>query len=572
MLSNKCVPERVRLVMLNFIQLNNLWPIVVAMVIAFISSVTTFRLATNEWFSAPTQAKYWLIAGISTTALGAWFIYTLCSYTMSNLPAIAALTTALCITSLVLATLIISALDLYFRSPNNSQHSREHLSQMALVDTLTELPNRRALMQQLEAATRRCERTGTSMAVAFIDIDNFKHINDTHGHQVGDEVLQAAAKALVAAVRGCDEVARIGGDEFIALIEEVKSNEDCIAIVDRMVTSIREITIQKLANLHVTASIGVSLFPRDGSVEQLMSAADAAMYRAKKDGKNQFRFFDAEIASASDQLLEIQHDLKHALANDELKLHFQVKIDSITRDPVGAEALLRWEHPVKGLLHPADFMQAAERFGLSYAISEWVVEECCRTLHRLNYLHIPFNISVNLSHQQLRNQHLVAEILDMLKRFNLPTYSLMFEVTETAAIKNQTLFNDLLGRFKSADLKVAIDDFGTQPSSLAYLQNLSVNELKLDPAFIANIATNHKTRGIVQAVIELAHVLELNVVAEGVETEDQRRLLAELGCDQMQGFLIARPVPEEKLIRLLKKLSIHYETTGQFSIDELKKL
>ncbi len=558
--------------MLNFIDLHSLWPIVIAMIVAFMSSITAFGLATSRWYNSPKQAKYWLVVGFSTTLLGAWFIYAICTFSINNLPPIVLLTTALCITSLVLATLTISVIDLYLRSKNtSSQHSREHLSQMALVDTLTELPNRRAIMQQLEAAARRCERTGTSMTVAYIDIDNFKSINDMHGHTVGDEVLQAVAKALVSAVRGCDEVARIGGDEFIALIEEVKSNADCVAIVDRMVASIREITLSKLANLNVTVSIGVALFPRDGNIPQLMSAADTSMYRAKKDGKNQFRFFDAELASASDQLLEIQQDLKHALANDELKLHYQVKIDSVTRAPVGAEALLRWEHPVKGLLHHADFMQAAERLGLSFAISNWVVEECCRTLHRLNYLHIPFNISINLSHQQLRNELLVHDVLGALKRYNLPTYSLMFEVTETAAIKNQILFNDLLARFKTADLKVAIDDFGMQPSSLAYLQNLSINELKLDPMFIANIATNHKTLGIVHAIIEVAHVLELNVVAEGVETEDQRRLLAELGCDQMQGFLIARPVPEEKLIRLLKKLSIHYECTGQFSIDGLKK-
>jgi EAL domain-containing protein (putative c-di-GMP-specific phosphodiesterase class I) len=313
------------------------------------------------------------------------------------------------------------------------------------------------------------------------------------------------------------------------------------------------------------------MFPRDGNIDALMSAADAAMYRAKKDGKNQFRFFDAEIALASDQLLETQHDLKNALANDELRLHYQIKIDSITREPVGAEALLRWEHPVKGLLTPSVFMQAAERFGLSYAISSWVLEECCRTLHRLNFQHIPFSISVNLSHQQLKNSNLVNEIKDMLKRFSLPSSCIMFEITESSALKNQKLFNTQLQRFKEAGINISIDDFGTQPSSLVYLQSLEVSELKLDPVFITNIDKNHKTRGIIQAVIELAHVLELNVVAEGVETEDQRRILAELGCDQMQGFLISRPVPEEKLIRLLKKLSIQSEANNTL-IDDLKNI
>lgn len=559
--------------MLDFINTNNLWLIAIALIVAFILSITAFRHATSLWFSRPYYAKLWLTGGLLSTALGAWFIYAVCVFIIDNSPILIVMSAALCITFLILATLLVSMLDLFLRTKKlSAHHSRENLSHMAMVDTLTQLPNRRALMQRLDIATRRCERTGTSLAVAFIDIDNFKHINDSLGHQIGDEVLQEVAKRLVAAVRGCDEVARIGGDEFIALIEEVKSDEDSITIVERMVSSIREAYIVGHSDLGLSASIGIAMFPKDGNIDQIISAADAAMYRAKKDGKNQFRFFDADIALTSDQLLETQHDLKSALANDELKLHYQIKIDSISREPIGAEALLRWEHPVRGLLSPTDFMQAAERFGLSYAISAWVIEECCRTLHHLNYLHIPFSISINLSHQQLRNVNLVNEITVMLKRFNLPPSSLMFEIKESSAIRNKLLFSNLLERFKAADIKVAIDDFGTQPSSLAYLQHFEVSELKLDSAFITNIDNNHKTRGIIQAVIELAHVLDLNVVAEGVETEDQRRILTELGCDQMQGFLISRPVSEEKLIRLLKKLSIHFKSGGQFSIDDLKNL
>lgn len=558
--------------MIGFINSNNLWLIAISLIVAFVTAVACFRMATKLWFNEPRYAQVWLWAGIAVTGLGAWFIHAICSYMISDKPILLMLTTSLCITSLILVTLLVSMLDLFLRSSKSSYpHSRENLSQMAMVDTLTQLPNRRALMQHLNAATRRSERTGSTVAIAFIDIDNFKQINDSLGHQVGDEVLQEVSKKLVAAVRGCDEIARIGGDEFIALIEEVKSDDDCVIIVERMVSSIREVTIANHSDWSVTASIGVAMFPRDGNIEALMSAADAAMYRAKKDGKNQFRFFDAEIALASDQLLETQHDLKHALANDELRLHYQIKIDSITREPVGAEALLRWEHPVKGLLTPVAFIQAAERFGLSYAISNWVLEECCRTLHRLNFQHIPFNISVNLSHQQLKNSNLVNEIKDMLKRFSLPSSCIMFEITESAALKNQKLFNTQLQRFKEAGINIAIDDFGTQPSSLAYLQSLEVSELKLDPAFISNIDKNHKTRGIIQAVIELAHVLELNVVAEGVETEDQRRILADLSCDQMQGFLISRPVPEEKLIRLLKKINIQSEANSSL-INDLKNI
>lgn len=444
------------------------------------------------------------------------------------------------------------------------------ITQQALLDTLTQLPNRRALMQHLESATKRSERSGTGLAVAFIDVDNFKQINDTLGHKVGDQILQKIASRLVTAVRGCDEVARIGGDEFIAIIEGVENTEDYVAVAERMVSSVRAACLINNSEMNLSVSIGVAMYTIGVSIEQLISAADIAMYRAKKDGKNQFRFFDAEIALATDQLLEIQYDLKNALANDELQLYFQIKIDSVTREPVGAEALLRWQHPVRGLLHPADFMHAADRFGLSYAISDWVIEESCRTLHQLNYLHIPFDISINLSHNQIANTGFVSDVTNMLKRFDLPTSSLIFDLTESAALKNQTQFSNQLIRFKEAGIRVAIDDFGTFSSSITNLKNWQVNELKLDPAFTSDIENNHKTRGIVQAVIELAHVLELNVVAEGVETEGQRRILAELGCDQMQGFLISRPLPEERLINLLKNLSARYEETGQFFIKDIK--
>lgn len=364
---------------------------------------------------------------------------------------------------------------------------------------------------------------------------------------------------------------RIGGDEFIAIIEEVDSYEDCITVIERMVSAVRESCIINSSEVHLSISVGVAIYPKDGNIQQLINAADTAMYRAKKDGKNQYRFFDSEIASAADHLLEMQHDLKNALANDELKLHYQIKIDSITREPVGAEALLRWDHPVKGLLYPGDFMLAADRFGLSYAISDWVVEESCHTLQRLSNLSIPFNISVNISHQQMINANLVSNINAMLNRHDLPKTSLIIEVTESTALKNQVIFNNQLARFKEAGIKVTLDDFGTYSSSLTNLQKWQVSELKLDPTFTEDIETNTRTRGVVQAVIELAHALDLNVVAEGIETKGQRILLAELGCNEMQGYFISRPLPEERLIGLLKNLDLSFTENGQLFFKELNE-
>ncbi|MCF8186589.1 MAG: EAL domain-containing protein [Sulfuritalea sp.] len=435
----------------------------------------------------------------------------------------------------------------------------EEISQLALVDTLTQLPNRRAFMQHLESATKRCERNGLGLAVAFIDVDDFKDINDSLGHQVGDQVLQKIASRLVSAVRGCDEVSRIGGDEFVAIIEGIENTEDYIAVVERMVSSVRAPCVINDIELNLSISVGVAMHANGGSIEDLISAADTAMYSAKKDGKNQFRFFDAEIALVTDQLLEIQYDLKKALANNELQLHYQIKIDSLSKDPVGAEALLRWQHPIKGLLYPADFMHAADRFGLSYAINDWIMEECCSVLHQLNYRYIPFDISINLSQSQIANANFVDDVKLMLKRFDLPASSLMFDCTEANALKNELQFNNQLSAFKKAGIRIAIDDFGTYSSSITNLQHWQVDELKLDHTFTADINTNNQTQGVIQAVIELAHALEMNVVAEGVETEAQRTILASLGCDQMQGYLISRPMPKDRLIKLLKNIKQRLE-------------
>jgi diguanylate cyclase len=442
---------------------------------------------------------------------------------------------------------------------NGLKNENPHeVSRLALVDTLTELPNRRALMQHLEAATRRCDRNGSSLAVAFIDADNFKQINDSLGHQVGDQVLRKIARRLVTAVRGCDEVARIGGDEFIAIIEDVDSYEDCITVIERMVSSVHETCRINNSEILLSVSIGVAIYPKDGNLEQLISAADTAMYRAKKDGKDQYRFFDEEISSAADQLLEMQYDLKNALAKDELILQYQIKIDSVTREPVGAEALLRWNHPIKGLIYPAEFMLAAERFGFSEAISDWVIDKSCHTLLQLKHLNIPFNIAVNISHLQMINTNFVSRISKILIRHNLPASSLMIEITESNALKNQTMFNNQLSRLKEAGIKVTLDDFGTHSSSLTNLQKWQVSELKLDVTFIQGIETNSRTRGVVQAVIELAHALDFNVVAEGVETEEQRRVLTEIGCNEMQGYFISRPMSDVRLISLLKNLTLNF--------------
>jgi diguanylate cyclase (GGDEF)-like protein len=433
-------------------------------------------------------------------------------------------------------------------------NGHNELSRMALLDTLTQLPNRRLFQQHLEVAIGRTNRMNNSLAVAFIDLDGFKPINDALGHHIGDQVLLAVAKRLNAAVRGCDVVARIGGDEFVALLEDIKSDQDIVPIVERIVQSLRDVFYIEGHEIAISASVGIAVYPRDGNMARLLVCADAAMYRAKSDGKNRFRFFDAEIELASDRLQEMQHDLAQALLKDEFKLHFQPKIDCKTNAITGVEALLRWQHPTKGMIAPGVFVPAAERFGLINQISDWVIEESCRIIHRLRNQGITLKVAINLSPQQFRNPNLVKNTLSVLQRFDLPSSSLMFEVVETADAHNQDQINLLLNAFREAGIDVAIGNFGAGISSLSYLQQANVSELKLDRTFINNIGSNKRARDVVAATIRLAHALKFRVVAEGVETEDQRKILVELDCDQQQGYLFARPVPEEKLAGLIHQL------------------
>jgi diguanylate cyclase (GGDEF)-like protein len=483
-----------------------------------------------------------------------------CGAAASYQPGLLAIAIALGIISLMLATFIFSLLDARLEGHAESlnlslKDANYELNRMAMMDTLTHLPNRRLFQQHLEVAMGRTTRMGNSLAVAFIDLDGFKPINDALGHHIGDEVLLAVAKRLNTAVRGCDIVARLGGDEFVALIEDIKSDQDIVPIVERIIQAIRDVFFIDHHEITISASVGIAVYPRDGDMKRLMVCADAAMYRAKSDGKNQFRFFDSDIELASDQLLEMQRDLRHALSKDEFKLHFQPKIDSKTCAVLGVEALLRWEHPIKGMVAPASFIPAAERFGLINQIGDWMIEGSCRTLHRLRSQGIDLTIAINLSPQQLRNTYLVTNILQVLHRFSLPPSSIMFEITESSAQHSPDQFNAVLTDFRDAGIEIALDDFGTGHSSLAYLQNIRVNELKLDPSFIADISSNKLTHGIVDAVIRLAHALKLRVVAEGVETEDQRKMLTELGCDQLQGYLFTPAVPEEKLAGLISRLT-----------------
>ena len=444
----------------------------------------------------------------------------------------------------------------------------QHYDGLHIKDALTQLPNRHGFEEHLNAAVKRSARIGKTIALAYIDLDHFKPINDNYGHHVGDAVLVSVAKRINTTVRACDFVARLGGDEFVAIIEDIALDEDITPIISRVVGAIKETFHIDHHHIDISCSVGVAVYPGDGDIQKLMVCADAAMYKAKENGKNQFKFFDAEIELASDQMLAMHRDLRQAIDNNEFILLYQPKIDCKTQKPVGAEALIRWNHPTKGLLLPDVFLPAAERFGLISNIQDWVLEEACLSISRAKNLGVDLKISINLAHQQFRNASLVVDILKAVEKYGIAKNNLMFEIKETAAIKNEGQFLALLEDFKDANIKVALDDFGSHNFNLNYLQNLSVNEVKLDRIFIAQMSDNKASHALVDAVIRLAHALNLNVVAEGVETEAQRSALTELGCNHMQGYLFSKAISEKKLLALFIQNNLYYDATGQFLLSD----
>ncbi len=446
-----------------------------------------------------------------------------------------------------------------------SPNKNEAISSHSLLDSLTKLPNRLAFQQHLESASKRSDRAGNTFALAYIDLDHFKPINDQYGHHVGDIVLTKVAERLNAAMRSCDFVARIGGDEFVAIIEEIKSNDDISPILERVLDSMKEPFFVNDILIEISCSIGIAIYPKDGNMEKLIVSADAAMYKAKEGGKNQYKFYDADIELASDQMFEMQRDLQDAIANNEFNLEYLAKVDCKTQTPVGAEALIRWRHPTKGIIPPKVFLPVAERFGLTNQINDWVVEECCRTIFHAKEFGIDLNLSINVNSQQFRNPNLVEDITKLLDFYEVEARNLTVEINETIAVKNQAQFKLLLSKFKAVGIRVALDDFGLYPISLSYLQNLNVSELKLDRVFVGEIGQNLNSRALADAVIQLAHALKLNVVAVGVESKAQHNILLELGCDHMQGFLFSKPVPMEMLFNLYTQMQLNFESTGKFT-------
>ncbi|HJV51514.1 MAG TPA: EAL domain-containing protein [Noviherbaspirillum sp.] len=415
-------------------------------------------------------------------------------------------------------------------------------------DALTGLPNRNLLHDRLQQALANARRHGQIAAVAFIDLDQFKFINDSLGHQVGDDLLKVVGQRLRSCMRAADTVARQGGDEFVIVLANHKNSESVTDTVRRLIAVVAEPWFARGLELQVTCSVGVSVFPDDGrDAETLLRHADAAMYKAKELGRNTFQYFSAEMNRHATERLELLNSLRYALANDEFVLQYQPKVDLASGRVIGAEALIRWHSAVRGMVSPAAFIPLAEESGLIIAIGEWVLYTACAQNVMWQRAGLPaVPISVNLSPRQLARDDIVERVADVLQSTGLEARYLELEITENVVMRDVDKSLATLVRLKELGVQISIDDFGTGYSSLNYLKRFPVDTLKIDRSFVNDIATDAGDAAIVKAVISLAHILNLNVVAEGVETQEQRCFLMENGCDQVQGYYFGRPMPERE--------------------------
>jgi len=476
--------------------------------------------------------------------------------------------TAVAAVSLLALTLVTSVLDARMQGRAASlatslrqanaqlQTVNEALKKHAFVDPLTGLPNRVLFEDRLTHAIRRCdraeerisERDPLRLAVLFVDLDGFKPVNDSFGHAAGDRVLKEAAERLCNTVRDVDTVARVGGDEFVLLMEDVGSVADCVTLARRLVEAIAQPFEIPGRQVEITGSIGIVIYPEQGHRDKLMANADAAMYAAKRAGGNTFAVFESHMDAGALEQISLQSDLRHAVQAGQLQLYYQPKVDSRLGQIRGVEALLRWTHPQRGMISPAVFIPIAERFGIIGSIGRWVIDEACRQMAAWADEGVRMRVAINLSVYQLREDDLVQRIEAALNRHGIDPSQLLCEITESVAMEDIKATQRAFDGLERIGVYLSIDDFGTGYSSLSYLRQLPARQLKIDRSFINDLESSSDARAVVDAVVRLAHALGLKVVAEGVETGGQRDILKGLGCDELQGFFYAKPMPASTLL------------------------
>jgi diguanylate cyclase (GGDEF)-like protein/PAS domain S-box-containing protein len=426
-------------------------------------------------------------------------------------------------------------------------HSAEH-------DFLTGLPNRMLLNDRVNRAIALAPRHRKKVAVLFLDLDGFKHINDSLGHSTGDKLLQSIAARLGSCVRSTDTVSRQGGDEFVVLLSEVEHEEDPAITARRMLRAVADPHSIDGHDLHVTTSIGVSVYPDDGrDAETLIKNADTAMYQAKENGRQNYRFFKPAMNVRAVERQSIEESLRRALERQEFTLHYQPKVNLKSGQITGAEALIRWAHPTRGLLYPAQFIPVAEDCGLILPIGNWVLREACRQARTWEDAGLPLTtMAVNISAIEFRNENFLKGVFAALTDTKLEPRSLELELTEGVLMKHVDSTESVLKALRATGVQLAVDDFGTGYSSLSYLRRFSVDALKIDQSFVRQITTASRETAIVTAVISMGRSLNLRVVAEGVETQEELTFLQAHLCDEAQGYYFSRPVPPHQFATLLE--------------------
>ncbi len=455
---------------------------------------------------------------------------------------------------------LTTALDITAR-----KFAEEHRTHLALHDMLTGLPNRALLSERMRLAIDNCETTKSRAALLLLDLDRFKVINDTRGHQAGDMLLRQVAERISSTIRPADFAARIGGDEFAIILENVVDNDDiairCTGLLEQIGIPY---TIDHVDQL-IGASIGIALIPEDGtSADELLRLADLAMYEAKSLGRNGHCFFTPKLNQVAQFNATVESDLRDALDLNQFTLEYQPIVDCSNNQYVGLEALLRWQHPARGRLMPADFIRVANDTGLIDRIGQWVVKAACEQIASFleDGIDLP-HIAINVSPRQFQSPGMCDEILHNLKLYKIPAGKLTIEITEELLLDQNVQVYEELATLRANGIEISIDDFGTGYSSLQYLRDLPASRLKIDQTFISRVENSAADRAIVSTIAHLAHALGMRVVAEGVETEAQFALLRASGCDEVQGFLLGRPLTVEQLRELLSEEPVYY--SGQNS-------
>ena len=427
-----------------------------------------------------------------------------------------------------------------------------NLAHLAEHDPLTGLPNRLLLNDRINQAIALAHRHSGKVAVLFLDLDGFKHTNDSLGHSVGDKLLRSVAKRLLACVRSPDTVSRNGGDEFIIVLQEMERPNQAAITARRVLKALADPHKVGELDLHVTASVGVSIYPDDGpDAESLIKNADTAMYQAKSSGRKTFQFFTPEMNVGAVERQSIEEDLRHALENREFALHYQPKVNLKTGAVVGAEALIRWAHPTRGPLSPGKFIPVAEETGLILPIGAWVLREACVQAKSWKDAGLRFGtMAVNVSTVQFREDEFLVDLLSVLRETGLDPRSLELEVTESVLMRNTEASVSILKAVRDIGIRVAVDDFGTGYSSLSYLRRFPLDSLKIDQSFLHKIHEAPDDSIIVSAIIGMGRNIGLRVIAEGVETAEELAFLRANDCDEAQGYYFSRPVPAEEFVNL----------------------